>query len=65
MALDEKETMPRRTINTVKWDDIGVVMCGVMARAVAGLPVEEETPPFSSFHRQAAQEEKTGAPLLF
>lgn len=45
MALDETETMPERTINKVKWDDIGVV-CGVTASAAAGLPAEKETPPF-------------------
>lgn len=55
MALDETEIT--RTINKVKGDDIGVV-CGVMARAVAGLPAEKGNSTFS-------KEEKTGAPLLF
>lgn len=42
-------------------DDIGVV-CGVMARAVAGLPAEKETPPFGE---KKKRKEKAGAPLLF
>lgn len=44
MALDETETMPERTINKEERDDVGVV-CGVAARAAAGLPAEKETPP--------------------
>lgn len=36
-----------------------------MAKDVAGLPVEEETPPLGGFYHQTSWEDETGAPLLF